>query len=272
MSWQFGVFLIVCAFILFGLAIFLYRMCKRREEKVQVQVQPTQPNQGAQQASPPSPPVQLDPEAEKEAFMKMAVPYDEVVAVGRARARDLTSVELEARIQEVRKALKVDCFDFQPTYHHIVGAMLDQCIYIDRDREIYPLVRIVVHREADRRLRKDLDIGPKIELTKDQRQELEARYQSLARAAEAKKGVARIEKAKATDQVPVQAGKAPILTKTVDELIQLEAEVMARRTLKLGKNDPIPPDVMEEQVKAAWQKYRKMHGLPEPEGGDQPSS
>ena len=274
--WIFVGFVVVGLAVVVGLVVFLIRR-RFQNKETQVSDQINQPSDGQQvlaaragkQTLVAQP--RLSVEEERRAFVKMTVPFNEVETFSKIRGRRLTSVELAMVTQKIRQSLRNDYFDFEPTYHQILGAMFDVCLLFHRTRTVHPLGQIVVLREADRQLRQELGLDPKVELSTEQCKQLEGKFSLLVQQAQAKKDVIQARQIAKSGHVPLPANQGPIARKTVEELIQWEAEFQARKALKLGKDDPIPPDELERQIQDAWKVWRGKHDIPEPEGGDKSS-
>ncbi len=226
----------------------MFRKSNKDEDLGRTPEQPSNPK--------PSAPTTTD---DKETWVAMAVPVEQISGFSKLRGTLLTPRELAKIRQQLNDVLKKDGFEIEVTYHQALGVLADQLNYVTLNREVLPLPYIAVWRHVDVLFRKKLQLDTRVEYSPPQAAELKKHVQHYINSVVAKRQQQQQEELAQLGVPPVSMTEQPMAAQTIVELIQWEAEVQARRHEKIPKDQTVLPDILEKYVQMAWGRYNQLH-------------
>ena len=208
-----------------------------------------------QPAKPHTPSVADD----KETWVAMAVPVEQVVGFSKLRGALLMPTELAQVRQKISETLKKNGFEIEVGYHEALGILADQLNYATLNREVLSLEYIALWRHVDAIYRKKLQIDVRVECSSSQKEELKKLVQQYIASVTAKRRQREQEELLRLGVPSEIVQEQPMAAESTLKLITWEAEVQARRHEKIPKDEPIPPDILEKYMKMAWGRYNQLH-------------
>lgn len=204
-------------------------------------------------------------EIEKAQWAEMKIDSDEVESFNRVRKSrnknsiDLAPQDLASITRNLNQALRDNGYPIEFTYKRTLGLLSGQlAILVSMGKDV-PLPRLAINQYAEHKVRQKFNLSPRVDLSRDQLEEVKKFLKAMAAEAKANLESARVSLISQTSSTGTVADRQDLR-----KLILYQAEVMARRKHpEIKKNDPIPGDILEQEIKQAKSDYRKMHNLPE---------
>lgn len=204
-------------------------------------------------------------ELERAQWQEMKVDPDEVDAFNSARkSRNKSSIDLGPNdlasiARNLNQLLRDNGYPIQFTYKKTLGLLTDQLVILARTGQDIPLPRLAIREYAEYKVRQKFKLSPRVDLNRDQLEEVNRFLKAMEAEAKANLANARVVLISQNPSIGAVADRQDL-----KKLIQYQAEVMARRKHpELQKGSPIPSDILAEEIAQAKADYRQMHKLPE---------